>query len=465
MPYKNKTLIESVPDDDDLTTELEMLRTHHDFTDFDSDPQVRTEFIDRLQFDTERLRARWLGLETEDENREDPPINVNGNSKSNERVVESKATRLQQRDSTIKSLNGEIRKRDNRIRDLQDLINDIRLAKQELETGDAIDLALQQLSVTTGQLASNDAALRDLQAQQRRTEDYADQLRRQLSDLSGDATRAVHERDALQNSFAVSEQKVEKLTALLERANGTISETTNALDEAERAREAEIRVLRFELGEAEETLSENVHISEQLASDLIDTRSFRDELERMLNENEEESDGRINGLRREVSKLEKTIGDNEDKLETRSEAINSLMTELAKKSYKNDSIEDIEVAIQEMGGERQEIGEHRARDKDGITRLLIGQFDDQELRFPLFKSRLTIGRTTDNDIQLKADYISRRHAFITTEGDAAKVVDWGSRNGVYVNSKRVSEHFLQHGDIVSIGIAKFRYEELSTRDS
>lgn len=464
MPYKNKTLIESVPDDDDLTTELEMLRTHHDFTDFDSDPQVRTEFIDRLQFDTERLRARWLGLETEDESREDPPINVNGNSKSNERVVESKATQLQQKDSTIKSLNGEIRKRDNRIRDLQDLINDIRLAKQELETGDAIDLALQQLSVTTGQLASNDAALRDLQAQQRRTEDYADQLRRQLSDLSGDATRAVHERDALQNSFAVSEQKVEKLAALLERANGTISETTNALDEAERAREAEIRVLRFELGEAEETLSENVHINEQLASDLIDTRSFRDELERMLNENEEESDGRIKGLRREVSKLEKTIGDNEDKLETRSEAINSLMTELAKKSYKNDSIEDIEVAIQEMG-ERQEIGEHRAPDKDGITRLLIGQFDDQELRFPLFKSRLTIGRTTDNDIQLKADYISRRHAFITTEGDAAKVVDWGSRNGVYVNSKRVSEHFLQHGDIVSIGIAKFRYEELSTRES
>jgi hypothetical protein len=91
VPYKNKTLIESVPDDDDLTTELEMLRTQQDFTDFDSDPQVRTDFIDRLQFDTERLRARWLGLETEDESREDAPINVNGNSKSNERVVESKS--------------------------------------------------------------------------------------------------------------------------------------------------------------------------------------------------------------------------------------------------------------------------------------------------------------------------------------------------------------------------------------
>ena len=457
MPYKNKNLLESFPDDDDLTTELELLSLHQDFTELDSDSQVRSDFIDRLQFDTERLRARWLGLETEDESREDPPIHVNGNSKSNGRVVERKATQSQQTDPTIKSLNGEIRKRDNNIRELQDLINDIRLAKQELETDDAIEIAVQQLSVTTGQLASNDADLRDLKAQHRRTEDYADQLRRQLSDLSSDATQAVHERNALQESLALSDQKVEELTALLERANETISETTNALDKAERAREEEIRLLRFDLGEAEETLSENVHISEQLASDLIDTRSFRDELERMLNENEEESDGRIKGLRREVSKLEKTIGDNEDKLETRSEAINSLLNELAKKSHKIDSVEDIEEVIQETG-------ERRASDREGITRLLIGQVDNQELRFPLSKSQLTIGRTTDNDIQLKADYISRRHAIITTEGDAAKLVDWGSRNGVYVNSKRVSEQFLQHGDIVSIGIAKFRYEELSTRD-
>ncbi len=82
----------------------------------------------------------------------------------------------------------------------------------------------------------------------------------------------------------------------------------------------------------------------------------------------------------------------------------------------------------------------------------------------MFKKRLTIGRTRDNDIQLKANYISRRHAVITTVGDAARLVDRGSRNGVYVNSKRVSEQFLQHGDIVSIGIAEFRYEELSRRD-
>ena len=77
---------------------------------------------------------------------------------------------------------------------------------------------------------------------------------------------------------------------------------------------------------------------------------------------------------------------------------------------------------------------------------------------------MTIGRTEQNDIQLKAAYISRRHAVIATEGDSTRVIDWGSKNGVFVNSKRVTEHFLKNGDIVAIGTAKFRYEERPKRE-
>jgi pSer/pThr/pTyr-binding forkhead associated (FHA) protein len=82
----------------------------------------------------------------------------------------------------------------------------------------------------------------------------------------------------------------------------------------------------------------------------------------------------------------------------------------------------------------------------------------------LFKKRLTIGRTADNDIQLKTSYISRRHAVVLTEGEATRVIDWGSKNGVYVNSERVTECFLANGDIVAVGNAKFRYEERPKRD-
>ena len=100
-----------------------------------------------------------------------------------------------------------------------------------------------------------------------------------------------------------------------------------------------------------------------------------------------------------------------------------------------------------------------------MTRVLVGKIGDKLLRFPLFKDRLTIGRTGDNDIQLNAPYISRRHAVVTTDGETTRIIDWGSKNGVFVNSGRVTEHFLKNGDIVTIGNAHFRYDERPKRDS
>ena len=54
---------------------------------------------------------------------------------------------------------------------------------------------------------------------------------------------------------------------------------------------------------------------------------------------------------------------------------------------------------------------------------------------------------------------------VKTDGESTRVIDWGSKNGVYVNSKQVTEHFLKNGDIVTIGDAHFRYEERPKRDT
>ena len=83
--------------------------------------------------------------------------------------------------------------------------------------------------------------------------------------------------------------------------------------------------------------------------------------------------------------------------------------------------------------------------------MLIGNAEGKELRFPLFKERLTIGRTPHNDIQLNLRYVSRRHAVIATDQNGTRVIDWGSRNGLYVNQKRVTEHFLSSGDEITMG--------------
>jgi pSer/pThr/pTyr-binding forkhead associated (FHA) protein len=54
---------------------------------------------------------------------------------------------------------------------------------------------------------------------------------------------------------------------------------------------------------------------------------------------------------------------------------------------------------------------------------------------------------------------------IVTDSQATRIIDWGSKNGVYVNSKRVTEHFLKSGDRIRIGSIEFRYEELPRRES
>ena len=225
-------------------------------------------------------------------------------------------------------------------------------------------------------------------------------------------------------------------------------------------------MIRFELGEAQETMAQQELVTEQLASDLVDTRGFRDELEKMLTQSEEDSSERIANLERENKRLKEEIAHNKETLDSKSEAINCLLAELAKKSQQIDSISEIEEVIHEIDDRMSERVEERIhRDRDRVSRVLIGSVDGQELRFPLFKDRLTIGRTEQNDIQLNVPYISRRHAVILTEGNTTRVVDWGSRNGVYVNARRVTEHFLKTGDRVTIGNAEFRYEERPRRES
>jgi chromosome segregation ATPase len=479
MANENKKNTELVADDDDPTSELELLTlqqvpdsvddpvaTESDANTFNFDrPSAQSETIERLQFDIEQLRARWTGLETEIKAREELTSKLHSELNTKTHALSRKDKLISKRDRAIKSLKAEIRERNKEFGELRDNLDELRSQNQQLRASDEIAKAKQQIDAQAGSLTSIQAALKETEEQQMRTEDYADKLRRQLNDLSGSLESASSEREGLRAALEEAQDDRRALSSKLTAANEQTKLLGDRLDGLEAAHTEEIRVLRFELGEAEQTLAENEHISEELASDLVDTRTFRDGLERLLEEEREKSSKTLQKLRKKIKNLEATVADYEEKLESKSDAVNCLIAELAKKSQEIDSISDIEEVIHEIDDRMSErIDERPAPERDRITRLLIGRVDDQELRFPLFKDRLTIGRTQQNDIQLKAQYISRRHAVITTEGDAARVVDWGSKNGVYVNSKRISEHFLKNGDLVTIGIAEFRYEELPKRD-
>ncbi len=347
--------------------------------------------------------------------------------------------------------------------------------EQDPEPRIDLDFEAMNFDPSIAPIRNRDAVIRDLKADLRVKTETIDRLQ-------FDVERLRSRRIGLETEVKAREAQTRKLAKAVEEANKQIDTLTSALREAKKsyddvsgrlaksraAHEQELRTVRFELTEAAETVAQQELINEQLASDLVDTRGFKNELERMLTSSEQQSQLRISQLEAELEQLKQANSDYELELATKNEAIADLLEQISGKVRQDDSIRELEAAIEElderMSARLETAQAAPASDRDRMSRVLIGKIADQELRFPLFKKRLTIGRTQQNDIQLQAPHISRRHAVVITEGDVTRVIDWGSKNGVYVNSHRVTEHFLASGDVVAIGDAKFRYEERPKRD-
>ncbi len=67
------------------------------------------------------------------------------------------------------------------------------------------------------------------------------------------------------------------------------------------------------------------------------------------------------------------------------------------------------------------------------------------------KERISIGRTSDNDIVLDNRGVSRKHAQIEFSEQGALIIDNDSLNGTFVNHRKVNEHYLQDQDTITIG--------------
>lgn len=483
MANDNNNIKELVAEDDDPTVELALATELSDepgdleidaktFDQVDrsdrrsgeSDDELRAEIrsrdraIGRLQYENEQLRTRYLGLDSENNARESQTENLLSELATAAETNERKANLIKTRDKKIKNLKFEIRQREKEHRLLQARCDNLQKNVDDA-TRDSIDSSI---------LLSYVQDDRSLQQRLHQSETYADDIRQQAQDLI--AANAVAERQNAGLSQRVEDLSFEleaKAHALAE-ASSHIEKLETQLDGIQDRHEEEIRILRFELGQAQDTVVESEQLNSQLTSELIDARSFKDELERAVEAAKKQSRAKIKELQKKIKKLTRIAEDHEQKLSTKSEAITVLLAELARKSEKIELSTEINHAIPEdEPAVADELVEQdlAPSSSDRVSRVLMGTVGDQVVRFPLFKDRLTIGRTQDNDIQLKAAYISRRHAVIHTDGTTTRIIDWGSKNGIQVNSERVTEHFLSHGDILMIGNARFRYEERRKREN
>jgi hypothetical protein len=92
-----------------------------------------------------------------------------------------------------------------------------------------------------------------------------------------------------------------------------------------------------------------------------------------------------------------------------------------------------------------------------VSRLILTD-RGEEKSFPLARDTYTLGRHRNNDIVIADPKVSSFHARIDRTPDAFMLVDLKSRNGSFVNGKRIETAALKTGDEVRLGTARLLYK-------
>ena len=112
---------------------------------------------------------------------------------------------------------------------------------------------------------------------------------------------------------------------------------------------------------------------------------------------------------------------------------------------------------QELHGATGQFSETSGHPLARVEVLLHDEFV-AELKLPF--GAAIIGRTPENDLQIRSKFISRHHAQIMSDAEQSVVEDLNSTNGVFVKGKRVKHHELKDGDIIQLGEHKLLYRDL-----
>lgn len=82
----------------------------------------------------------------------------------------------------------------------------------------------------------------------------------------------------------------------------------------------------------------------------------------------------------------------------------------------------------------------------------------------LDRPRLLIGRSEHNDLRINSTYVSRHHALLVRFGTATLLMDLNSTNGLYVNSRRVSNQVVVHNDIINLGNHRIKFIDPNAKE-
>ncbi len=87
--------------------------------------------------------------------------------------------------------------------------------------------------------------------------------------------------------------------------------------------------------------------------------------------------------------------------------------------------------------------------------LVLFKKDGSQKAFSLPNDNTIIGRRHDCDLCIPLMVVSKRHCQLNLNKEAVKIRDLDSRNGTFLNGKRINETTVKAGDYIKIGPLTF----------
>jgi chromosome segregation ATPase len=454
------------------------------------DLEQRATKIEALESDIARLSARWLEIERRLTEKDTAISSLTA-------ALEAARSALKERRGVEEGLAAEIADRDNRIARLLDKTDLLRkeaaegrteverfrqereIERREIATlraalerkasgpdGVPAEAALrEQLDTLTTYIANRrawwDALESRATAQAARLAELESEVAERKSHTTtaeGLAARETTRADALSAQLAAEARKAEglgtelkrlqtdsaairsSLTADLERARAETAEAARDRDQAREALSALQRERNPPTPQPEAT-SATADV-DAARKQVVDTRA------------------QLEHARADIAKLERAVVEKDRGLAARDERIRTLQVELHQRLGTLEKVSATDVSGQGHVTKTPERAQRTdAAPESANTPALICLTSDGPRPFALAKGTITIGRSSDCDIQILTHFVSREHARLTVSPRGVLIEDLGSTNGVFVNSVRIDRQELHHGDLVTVGESQFRFLE------
>jgi chromosome segregation ATPase len=328
----------------------------------------------------------------------------------------------------------------------------------ELESSRAASIALEQKILSLQELDSSRAAriaeLEFLSVNLGRTLETQNEAVRRADDLGTVREQELANERSRANTIeaeltAAKQQLEQQATERVEAdvRNARLSETERRLAELEHAslqRSESLTKAQLELA----------HVAELLQQSEASIRPIESELAGVRNELLQETE-RANGLDDAKHNLALELERTRGALDERDLQLRRL------ERHTNSSAQALSRI--RVGIEREQSGRSRGLTNEcGATLVPLNDSDAPPL---MLGRNTTIGRSRDCDLRLKDSSISRRHAVVRVGPSGASIEDLRSVNGLLVNRRRVQNTELSDGDIIELGVERFRFTVLPSRSA